>query len=111
MSDTQDSERPSNPRRTRPENSPRTLRWFALRVVATLDLFGLAAVAWTAGYIILAASSPRGIEGHATASDLLLLPTGPIIGLMAFLLAKDKRLPSRDRLPWRLILGFLFESG
>jgi diguanylate cyclase (GGDEF)-like protein/PAS domain S-box-containing protein len=103
MSDTQDSERPSNPRRTRPENSPRTLRWFALRVVATLDLFGLAAVAWTAGYIILAASSPRGIEGHATASDLLLLPTGPIIGLMAFLLAKDKRLPSRDRLPWRLI--------
>ncbi len=64
----------------------------------------LAAVLWAVGYIVFAVTPGREINGHSALSDFWLMPTGVVVALLALILARDDRLSTRDRLPWRLIM-------
>ena len=73
----------------------------------------LAALLWLAGYIALAAGGGLWLNGHSTATDLWLVPTGIAIGVVCLRLARDNRLSESDELPWRLILlaGLAMAAG
>jgi diguanylate cyclase (GGDEF)-like protein/PAS domain S-box-containing protein len=74
------------------------------RVAPRLDPIVLAAILWTAGYLVFTVTSGRESNGHSSFSDFWLLPTGIAVAIIALLLAWDTRLATRDQLPWRLML-------
>jgi diguanylate cyclase (GGDEF)-like protein/PAS domain S-box-containing protein len=103
MSTTQAPERKFNPVWAYAEPRLRPLRKQLARVAPRLDPVVLAAIAWTTGYLVFAVTPGRQPNGHSSAADFWLMPTGIAIAIMALLVARNDRLSSRDRLPWRLI--------
>jgi diguanylate cyclase (GGDEF)-like protein/PAS domain S-box-containing protein len=83
----------------------RPLRKQGDRVAQRLDLVVLAAILWTAGYLVFAVTSGRQPNGHSSWSDFWLMPTGLAIGIIALFLVWDSRLARRDRLPWQLMMA------
>jgi diguanylate cyclase (GGDEF)-like protein/PAS domain S-box-containing protein len=73
------------------------------RVVPRPDVVVVAVIVWTAGYLTIAAVAGRDSGGHATESDMWLMPTGIAFALGAWFGSRRARLAPRDRLPWQLL--------
>ncbi len=104
MDTTPAAERVDKPVFARTETRLRNARRRLARLTLRPDRVVLAALLWTVLYSVVSVADTRGPNGHASISDLVLLPTGFAIGIVGLLLTRDPRLASRDRLPWRLVM-------
>jgi diguanylate cyclase (GGDEF)-like protein/PAS domain S-box-containing protein len=63
-----------------------------------------AALAWAAGYLLIAVAPGRWLNGPSMLSNLWMIPASVVLVVLPMQLSRDQRFSVRDRLPWRLIM-------